>query len=203
MTELFGAPAPDDLVRLRGRLVEAAERSGDLDVAYRRLDSPVGSLLLAATPRGLVRLAFATEDAETVLAELVAVSPRVLEAPSRLDPYAAALETYFAGHPIDPGLPVDLVLARGFRRTVLDRLRDIPFGQTRSYAEVAAATDSPRAVRAVGTACARNPVPLLVPCHRVVRSDGATGAYRGGPAAKAYLLALERGEVPGMAPSIG
>lgn len=202
MTDLFDTPSPGDLARLRARLALAAERAGDLDVAFRRLDSPLGPLLVAATPRGLVRVAFATEDDDAVLAELVTVSPRVLEAPARLDPYASALDRYFSGRPLDPGLPVDLVLARGFRRTVLDRLREIPFGQTRSYAEVAAGTDSPRAVRAVGTACARNPVPLLVPCHRVVRSDGTAGAYRGGPAAKAYLLALERGDVPEMDPSI-
>lgn len=203
MTDLFETPGPADLARLRARLAAAADASGDLDVAFRHLDSPVGPLLVAATARGLVRVAFAVEDADAVFAELAALSPRILEAPARLDPYATALDGYFAGRPLDPELPVDLALARGFRRTVLDRLREIPFGRTRSYAEVAAATGSPRAVRAVGTACARNPVPLLVPCHRVVRSDGRAGSYRGGEPAKAYLLALERGEVPGVAGSFG
>jgi methylated-DNA-[protein]-cysteine S-methyltransferase len=177
---------------LHTRLTGEARAAGVLDVAYRTVDSPVGRLLLAATAEGLVRVAFEGEDHNAVLESLAAtVSPRVLASPGRLDPVARELDEYFAGGRRRFGVPVDLRLAKGFRRSVLDRLKDIPFGRTRSYAEMAAAAGSPRAVRAAGTACATNPVPLIVPCHRVVRSDGTTGRYRGGEAAKLALLAME------------
>jgi methylated-DNA-[protein]-cysteine S-methyltransferase len=177
---------------LRATLARRAQEEGLLDVAYRTLDSPVGRLLLAATPEGLVRVAFETEDVDTVLSELAAqVSPRVLLAPGRLDAVSSELEEYFAGRRHAFDVPVDLRLARGFRRAVLERLTQVPYARTVSYAELAARAGSPRAVRAVGTACALNPVPLVVPCHRVVRSDGAPGGYRGGPAVKRRLLAME------------
>ncbi|GAA1642677.1 methylated-DNA--[protein]-cysteine S-methyltransferase [Georgenia ruanii] len=181
-----------DLDRLRARLVDAAATGGVLDVAYRTLDTPVGPLLLAATDRGLVRIAFASEDHDAVLVRLAErISPRILRAPARLDDAARQLAEYFAGRRRSFDLPVDLRLAGGFRREVLDQLPHIPFGRTASYAEVAAATGRPRAVRAVGTACATNPVPLVVPCHRVLRSDGALGGYLGGPEVKRRLLQLE------------
>jgi methylated-DNA-[protein]-cysteine S-methyltransferase len=180
------------LAALRATLSRRAEEEGLLDVAYRTLDTPVGRLLVAATPEGVVRLAFETEDADSVLTELATqVSPRVLHAPARLDVVAAELEEYFAGRRRAFDVPVDLRLARGFRRAVLERLVQVPYAGTVSYAELAARAGSPRAVRAVGTACALNPVPLVVPCHRVVRSDGAPGRYRGGPEVKRRLLALE------------
>lgn len=182
----------DRLVALHRRLVADADAAGLLDVAYRTVDSPVGTLLVAATGAGIVRVAFESEGPEDVLAELAAtVSPRILAGGDRLDDAARQLDEYFAGARRTFDLAVDLRLATGFRREVLDHLRRIPFGRTASYAEVAAATGRPRAVRAVGTACGRNPVPVVVPCHRVVRSDGTTGGYRGGPVAKAALLALE------------
>lgn len=181
------------LARLHERLVRDAAREEVLDVAYRTLDSPVGTLLLAATGEGLVRVAFAVQDHAAVLQGLAdEVSPRVLRAPARLDPVAAQLDEYFTGHRTRFELPLDWRLSRGFRRTVLEELRTIGYGHTRSYARIAAAAGSPRAVRAVGTACARNPLPLVVPCHRVVRSDGTEGGYVGGPAAKHLLLGLER-----------
>ena len=177
---------------LRAALARRAQEEGLLDVAYRTLDSPVGRLLLAATPEGLVRVAFETEDADTVLSELAAqVSPRVLLAPARLDVVASELDEYFTGRRHAFDVPVDLRLARGFRRAVLERLTQVPYARTVSYAELAARAGSPRAVRAVGTACALNPVPLVVPCHRVVRSDGAPGGYRGGSEVKRRLLAME------------
>jgi methylated-DNA-[protein]-cysteine S-methyltransferase len=177
---------------LRATLARRAAEEGLLDVAYRTLDSPVGRLLLAATPEGLVRVAFETEDVDTVLSELSAqVSPRVLLAPERLDVVSSELEEYFAGRRHAFDVPVDLRLARGFRRAVLERLTQVPYARTVSYAELAARAGSPRAVRAVGTACALNPVPLVVPCHRVVRSDGAPGRYRGGAEVKRRLLAME------------
>ncbi len=193
---LLTAPASESdstLAALRETLRRRAADEGLLDVAYRTLDSPVGPLLLAATPAGLVRVAFTTvEEPDAVLEALAgAVSPRVLEAPARLDAVARELDEYFAGQRHAFDLPVDLQLAHGFRRAALQRLVEVPYGRTVTYAELAARAGSPRAVRAVGTACALNPVPLVIPCHRVVRSDGAPGAYRGGADAKLRLLALE------------
>jgi methylated-DNA-[protein]-cysteine S-methyltransferase len=194
MTDLFAAvPAePDTIIRLHADLAGRAERAGLLDVAYRTLDSPLGPLLLAATRDGLVRVAFEGEGHDAVLAELAGdVSPRVLQAPARLDAAARQLDEYFAGARRRFEVPVDLRLAHGFRRGVLEHLRQIPYGGTESYAVVARAAGSPNAVRAAGSACATNPVPVVVPCHRVVRSDGSIGQYRGGVEAKRFLLALE------------
>lgn len=193
--DLFAAPPPIDertRTRLHARLAAEADRAGILDVAYRTLDTPVGSLLLAATGEGLVRVAYAREDHQKVLEQLAAgVSPRVLRAPARLDAAAREIEEYFTGRRHLFDLPLDLRLARGFRRTVLSRLTGIGYGTTASYAAVAEAAGSPRAVRAVGTACATNPLPIVVPCHRVVRSDGTIGQYVGGVEAKRTLLSLE------------
>ncbi|MET4002224.1 methylated-DNA-[protein]-cysteine S-methyltransferase [Arthrobacter sp. UYCu511] len=180
------------LAALAGHFSAAAAAEGLVDVAYRVVDSPVGSLLLARTEAGLVRVAFASEGHDSVLDSLAAsISPRIFLAPARLDAAARELDEYFAGHRRRFDLTLDFRLAQGFRREVLDYLPQITYGHTASYAAVAAMTSSPRAVRAVGTACARNPLPLVVPCHRVVRSDGRSGAYLGGPEAKALLLALE------------
>ena len=184
--------APGDLSRLHGRLATAAERDGVLDVAYRIADSPVGPLLLAATEQGLVRVAYAREDHDAVLQALADhVSPRILHAPGRLDLAARELQEYFGGRRRDFDLPLDWRLAAGFRRTVLSLLPGIGYGRTASYSAVARLAGSPRAVRAVGSACAANPLPVVVPCHRVIRADGALGGYLGGPEAKRTLLALE------------
>lgn len=192
------------LETLHDRLVAAAAADGLLDLAYRTVDSPIGTLLVVSTPAGVVRVAFASEGHDDVLTSLAErVSPRVLHAPGRLDAVARELDEYFAGTRTGFDLPVDLRLARGFRREVVERLRDIPYGARASYAAVAAAAGHPKAVRAVGTACATNPVPVLVPCHRVVRSDGAVGSYRGGPAAKELLLALEAEPLPPAPPPTG
>jgi methylated-DNA-[protein]-cysteine S-methyltransferase len=183
---------PHELESLHRKLSEAAEREGLLDVAYRTVDSPVGSLLLAATSRGLVRVAFAGEGHDAVLQTLATrLSPRILRSPSRLDDVARELDEYFAGHRRTFDLPLDLSLSSGFRRTVLDHLPDIAFGRTETYTQVATAVGNPRAVRAVGSACATNPLPVVVPCHRVLRSDGSLGGYLGGLDAKRALLALE------------
>lgn len=181
------------LAALRRRLVASAADEGLLDVAYRTVDSPVGRLLLAATPAGLVRVAFEREGLDVVLGALAsAVSPRVLEAPARLDNVARQLDDYFAGRRRAFEITLDRQLSAGFRRTVLEHLAaDVAYGTTASYAALAGLAGNPRAVRAVGSACATNPLPLVVPCHRVVRSDGTSGAYRGGPEAKQLLLALE------------
>lgn len=194
-SDLFGhatPAAPTDLRALHDRLAANAETAGLLDVAYRTMDTPIGTLLLAATPIGLVRVAFDSEGLDAVLEGLaVKVSPRILNAPKRLDGTARELEEYFAGDRHQFDLPLDLSLSSGFRRTVLTYLPDIAYGRTASYGDVAAAVHNPKAVRAVGTACATNPLPLVIPCHRVIRSDGLTGAYRGGAAAKRHLLNME------------
>ena len=178
--------------RLHARLAAAAAEAGILDVAYRTLDSPLGPLLLAATDQGLVRVAWAREDHDRVLAQLAdRISPRVLHAPARLDPAAREIEEYLQRRRTAFDLPLDLRLTAGFRRTVLTRLTQVGYGSTVSYGQLAAAAGSPRAVRAVGTACATNPLPLVVPCHRVVRGDGSLGQYVGGAEVKRALLGLE------------
>lgn len=180
------------LATLRGRLAEQAQDAGLLDVAYRTVDTPVGTLLLAATPTGLVRVAYPNENHDAVLSLLAErVSPRVLAAPARLDTAARELDEYFAGARTRFDLRLDLRLTAGFRRQVIEHLSAIGYGRRESYAEVAAAVGNPRAVRAVGSACAHNPLPVVIPCHRVVRSDGSIGQYVGGSAAKSTLLTLE------------
>ena len=192
--EALPAVDADAMIRLRARLAAQASEAELIDVAYRTVDSPVGKLLLAATDVGLVRVAFAVEGHDLVLERLAdTVSPRVLHYPRRLDTVARELDEYFAGARREFDLRLDFQLAKGFRREVLRHLPEIEYGHTASYSGVAAAAGSPRAVRAVGTACAKNPLPLVVPCHRVVRSDGSLGQYAGGPELKAILLDLEAG----------
>ncbi|VEG54174.1 O-6-methylguanine DNA methyltransferase [Mycolicibacterium aurum] len=192
---VFDAPLPDQeltLQRLHDGLADAAEPAGLLDIAYRTVDTPVGTLLLAATTVGLIRVAFDIEDHDAVLSRLAgAVSPRILRAPARLDPVARQLEEYFTKGRTSFDVAMDLRLAAGFRRSVVEHLRVIEYGRRTSYAAVAAAIGRPGAVRAVGTACAHNPLPVVIPCHRVVRSDGTTGQYVGGTHAKTMLLDLE------------
>ena len=188
----LGSVTDDEIARLHAVLVDRAEIEGLLDVAYRIVDSPVGSLLLAATPEGLVRVAFDCEDHDSVLASLAdTVSPRIIASSRRTDEVARQLEEYFTGRRRRFDVALDLQLISGFRRTVIAQLPDIAYGSTATYAAVAAAAGNPAAVRAVGSACSHNPVPLVVPCHRVLRSDGSLGGYRGGPGVKATLLALE------------
>jgi methylated-DNA-[protein]-cysteine S-methyltransferase len=194
---LFDEYQPDSatLSRLHRRLSDAADADGSLDVAYRLIDTPVGRLLLAATPIGLVRVAYDVDGHDAELGRLaVAISPRILQAPARLDTVARQIDEYFAKRRKAFDVPMDLRLADGFRRAVVEHLREIDYGRRESYATVAAAIGRPRAVRAVGTACARNPLPVVIPCHRVVRSDGSTGQYAGGALAKATLLDLETRE---------
>ena len=183
---------PGQLAGLHARLAAAAQRDGILDVAYRVIETPVGSLLVAATETGLVRVAYATENHDAVLQSLAdRISPRILAAPSRLDHVARELEEYFGGHRRRFDVPLDWRLSAGFRSTVLHHLPEIGYGQTASYAAVARLAGHPKAVRAVGSACATNPLPVIVPCHRVVRSDGGMGGYLGGAEAKSILLTLE------------
>src|SRR5215472_15355162 len=191
--DLFSSAADVEvLARLRLRLELAAEAAEILDVAYTMLDSPVGSLLVAATPAGLVRVAYEREGHDRVLETLARrLSPRVLRAPKRLDAAARQLEEYFHGQRRAFDLPLDLSLSRSFRQLVQRHLPAIGYGQTRTYQQVATLVGNPKAVRAVGTACATNPLPVVLPCHRVVRADGTPGGYIGGPVAKQALLTLE------------
>lgn len=186
------ADGTDRMAALRTRLAVAADRDGILDVAYRIVDSPVGPLLVAATDQGLVRVAYASEGHDAVLQQLAdKISPRILHAPTRLDTVARELDEYFAGIRRTFDIALDWRLSAGFRSTVLHHLPEIGYGHTASYAAVAQLAGNPKAVRAVGTACATNPLPVVVPCHRVVRSDGAMGGYLGGVEAKRVLLDLE------------
>lgn len=193
LAPLTDAP-PEALHKLHAALERAADRDGALDVAYRTLDTPAGPLLVATTERGLVRVAFAREGHDAVLEALAdRLSPRVLRAPRRLDAVAREIDEYFAGRRTSFDLPLDFALSHGFRRTVLEHLPLIAYGHTESYADVARLVGNPKAVRAVGSACATNPVPVVVPCHRVIRSDGTLGGYGGGLDVKAMLLHLEAG----------
>ncbi|NKX51157.1 methylated-DNA--[protein]-cysteine S-methyltransferase [Arthrobacter deserti] len=188
----LASPDPAVLERLHARLEDGAAHAGALDIAYTVTGTPVGRLLLAATGQGLVRVAFEGEGHDAVLASLAgSISPRILRSPQRLAGAVRQLEEYFAGARRASELPLDRRLPSGFRLSVLEHLPLVSYGRTESYAQVAAAVGSPKAVRAVGTACATNPLPIVVPCHRVLRSDGTYGGYLGGSDAKAYLLGLE------------
>jgi methylated-DNA-[protein]-cysteine S-methyltransferase len=178
-------------------VARGAAEAGLLDVAYARVDSPLGPLLVAGTERGLVRLAYLSEGEDAVLDALAArLSPRVLEAPERLDPVRRALDEYFEGRRSDVDVPLDWSLTSGFARRVLQRTARIPVGQTLTYREVAAGAGSPAGSRAAGNALGSNPIPIVVPCHRVVRSGGALGGYTGGVERTVFLLRLEGVPLP-------
>jgi methylated-DNA-[protein]-cysteine S-methyltransferase len=179
------ADAPD--------LTARAHAEGLLDVAYSSVDSPLGPLVVAATERGLVRVSYSQFRGEhEVLEELARrVSPRVLEAPARLDPVRRELDEYFEGRRRDFDVAIDWSHLAGFTRDVLRATAKIPFGDVSTYAGVAEAAGSPRAVRAAGNALGSNPMPVVVPCHRVLRSGGALGGYTGGIERKEFLLRLE------------
>jgi methylated-DNA-[protein]-cysteine S-methyltransferase len=180
--------AADAATRLSRRV--AAE--GLADVAYAPAESPFGPLLLAATKRGLVRLAFPEEDIDSVLESLARrVSPRIVEAGDALDAVRRELEEYFNGRRREFELALDWTLVGGFGRKVLRATSEIPYGGVLSYAEIAADAGSPRAWRAAGNALGANPIPIIVPCHRVLRSGGVLGNYGGGPERKRWLLELE------------
>jgi methylated-DNA-[protein]-cysteine S-methyltransferase len=185
-TRLPGDVPPD----AAQELVERAAGERLLDVAYATVDSPVGSLLAATTSRGLVRISFLGGDEP--LQELAdRISPRLLEAPQRLDPVRRELDEYFEGRRRRFDLPLDWSLTRGFFRRVLRETARIGYGRVRTYTEVAASAGRPLAVRAAGNAVGSNPIPIVVPCHRVIRTGGAMGGYGGGLDRKEFLLQLE------------
>ena len=174
-------------------LTERAAAENLLDVAYANVDSPFGPLLIATTPRGLVKLSLPNYDPGEALEDLAArISPRVLEAPARLDDARRQLDRYFEGRLREFDLRLDWRLTDGFRKRAQQAITRIPYGKTRSYTEIAASAGNERAVRAAGTACGSNPIPIVVPCHRVLRSGGALGGYGGGLPMKEALLEMER-----------
>jgi methylated-DNA-[protein]-cysteine S-methyltransferase len=191
-------PSGGDLDRAVQGVLARAERDGLIDVAYASVDSPFGRLLVARTDRGVVRLALpkhrgAQQSEDEVLESLATfISPRVLESPARLDEERRELEDYFEGRRHHFDLPVDWKLtAPGFRNRALHAVARIPYGETRTYGQIAKQAGNSRAFRAAGTACGRNPIPLIVPCHRVVQTGGGIGNYGGGPEMKRALLDLE------------
>jgi methylated-DNA-[protein]-cysteine S-methyltransferase len=183
---------PLDLDALGDGIAARAAAEDLIEVAVGEVETPVGTLLAAATDSGLVRLSFPHPDQEQMIDELAAaIGPRVVELPSRFDPLRRQLEEYFEGRRRGFDLQLDWQLSGGFVRKVLAETARIPYGETRSYAQVAAAAGSPRAYRAAGSALGANPIPIVVPCHRVLRSGGALGGYGGGLGVKRRLLTIE------------
>ena len=187
------APAADlDLARLRDGLAARATREGLVDVAYGTLDSPLGELTVFVTPRGVVRVAFEDEPRDQLLDELAgSVSPRILAAATPTDAARRQLEAYLAGKRTAFDVPLDWTLVRGFAIGVLHATARVPYGATTTYREVAAAAGSPNAYRAAGNALGSNPIPIIVPCHRVLHASGGLGGYAGGLERKRTLLRLE------------
>lgn len=186
-------PGPKlDVGRLRADLARRAAEAGILDVAYGTYESPLGPLTLFVTRRGLLRVSYPGKPLEAQVEEVAAVvSPRVLAAPERTDDARRQLEDYFGGVRRRFELPIDWSLMRGFRADVLRATGRIPFGSVATYRQVAAEAGSPRAYRAAGNALGSNPVPIVVPCHRVLHSGGGLGGYTGGLDRKRFLLRLE------------
>jgi methylated-DNA-[protein]-cysteine S-methyltransferase len=187
--------SPDEAAwtRVRRELSARAAAAGLVEVAFERHDTPLGAIVVAATSEGIVRIGLPSEPEDDVLDELARrLSPRVLRSsPKTVDSVRRQLDEYFAGQRRRFGVPLDWCLTSGFRREVLRATQQIPYGQTRSYREIAREAGRPTAYRAAGTALATNPLPIVVPCHRVLPTSGGLGEYRGGPAAKARLLGLE------------
>jgi methylated-DNA-[protein]-cysteine S-methyltransferase len=187
------ALSEDDVARAAAAMAERANRAGILDVAYGTVETPMGRLLVAATELGVVRIALPRESFDDVLERLAArVSPRVLELPSRVDDARRELDEYFAGRRREFDLALDWQLVRApFTSNVLEGVRHVPFGEAITYGEAAAIAGNPRAFRAAGNALGSNPIPVVIPCHRVVRTGGALGGYGGGPEMKRFLLEHE------------
>ncbi len=186
------SPQPFDLERLRSTIARRAANAGLLDVAYATHDSPLGPLTVIVTPRGLLRLSYPGEPVDAQLDDVAArVSPRVLAAAERTDDVRRQLDEYFSGSRQAFDLPIDWRLVRGFAGGVLRATARIPFGAVSTYRDIAARAGSPNAYRAAGNALGSNPVPIVVPCHRVLHAGGGLGGYTGGLDRKRYLLRLE------------
>jgi len=184
--------AADAALAAAQRLTNRVAERGLADISYAPVDSPFGELLLAASEQGLLRLAFPEEDSDAVLERLAArVSPRIVEALAQLDPIRRELDEYFEGRRREFELPLDWTLVGPFGRRVLGATAQIPYGRVLTYTEIAAEAGSPRGSRAAGNALGANPIPIVVPCHRVLRGSGALGGYAGGLDRKQFLLELE------------
>jgi methylated-DNA-[protein]-cysteine S-methyltransferase len=194
-----GGASAEEGTAMRGQAAAAARRvsaraaaDGLADVSYATADSPFGTLALAATRRGIVRVAFPEEDVDSMLERLArTISPRIVQAPAALDPARRELEEYFGGRRRQFEVALDWTLIGPFGRRVLKATSEIPYGGVQSYAEVASDAGSPRGARATGNALGSNPIPIIIPCHRVLRSGGALGGYGGGLDRKRWLLQLE------------
>ena len=182
--------ARDDAAAAAARLVKRAASGGLADVSYAVFESPFGALTVAGTRKGLVRVAF---PEETLVLERIAerLSPRIVEAPASLDPVRRELDEYFTGARHDFAVALDWTLISGFSERVLRATAAIPYGEVSNYGAVASAAGSPRGSRAAGNALGANPIPIVIPCHRVLRSGGVLGGYAGGPERKRLLLELE------------
>jgi methylated-DNA-[protein]-cysteine S-methyltransferase len=181
-----------DIAALSAAVADRAAGAGILDLAYARMESPLGELLAVSTPQGLVHLGYPNRPLDEQLGALAErISPRIVESPRRLDEVRRELDEYFAGRRRDFELALDWQLTAGFVRRVLRETARIPFGETRTYGEMAASAGSPRAFRAAGSALGANPIPIVVPCHRVLRTGGGLGGYGGGLDVKRELLTLE------------
>jgi len=197
-------PPPDlragEAAALAARTAARAAEEGIAEIAYATVDSPVGRLVAVVTPRGLARLAYELENGglDEILDDVaLRLSPAIVEAPGKLDPLRRELDEYFAGHRQDFDVVLDWSLSRdGFRRRVLQECARIPFGATRTYKDMAIAAGSPTAFRAAGGALGSNPIPIVVPCHRVLASSGGLGGYTGGLQRKRLLLSIEGGQLP-------
>jgi methylated-DNA-[protein]-cysteine S-methyltransferase len=199
LADAAASNAPLQLERLHADLARRAADEGILDVAYGTYDSPLGPLTVMVTRRGLVRLSYPGEGVAVQLDELAErVSPRILEAPERTDAVRRQLDEYFEGERRSFEVPIDWRLVRGFARGVLRATARIPFGSVSSYREVAAEAGSPKAYRAAGNALGSNPIPIVVPCHRVLHAGGGLGGYTGGLDRKRFLLRLEGALAPGV-----
>ena len=186
-----GAALPAPSADLLDRLADRADREGLVDISFGEMDSPVGPLVIAVTERGVVQLSYSDHYTEALpdLARLL--SPRIVRRPHRVDGVRRELEEYFSGQRRDFDTPIDWALIRGFRRHVLEATAAIPFGQFLTYSEVAGRAGNPRASRAAGNALGANPIPIIIPCHRVLRAGGGLGGYTGGLDKKMHLLHLE------------
>jgi methylated-DNA-[protein]-cysteine S-methyltransferase len=187
---------PGAAAALAARTAARAAAEGIAKVAYATVDSPVGRLVAVATPRGLARVAYELENGglDSILDDVaLRLSPAIVEAPAQLDPIRRELDEYFDGRRQDFDVPLDWALTSGFRRRVLQECARIPFGATSTYKAMAIAAGSPTAFRAAGGALGSNPIPIIVPCHRVLSSSGDLGGYTGGLERKRLLLSIEGG----------